>query len=447
VGAIEQTAPRSGRERAWTEEAVGWTVATCFRPLHALMTEPALLFLFTMAVMLFRPADYRFHSYDKFAFVFLIFVLLLRSWTLRIPVRIAGPLVLPMCGLLALALYDALSQPYDPETWGVLAAKWLVPLGLYVLAAHIFEDARSRRQFEIFALLVLTYLCVIAILFMVGATDYIFPRYILDEGLGIHADRARGPFLQAVANGLALNMLGLLAMDSFRRHRLAKLPAILLLVALPLAIVATKTRAVWLSFAGSILWLMFFSPSRCLRRTCLCLVLGGAVALTALLSFGESHMPLRDRLEETGPVSFRMAVYQAGWEMFLKKPLAGWGSLAMQTELSNRITEFHQEQFFFHNTYLEILVEYGVVGLALYAWVVVALFRLGRKRPGTHSPVGNFPDAQFRSLWPLIVVVYLVNGCFVVMNYQFVNGLLFTLAGMLTAQNRRDREEMNALPT
>jgi len=408
------------------------------------MTEPALLFLFTMAVMLFRPADYRFHSYDRFAFVLLIFVVLLRSWSMQVPLRLAGPVILPLFGLLALALYDALSQPYDPETWGVLAAKWLVPLSLYVLARHIFEDDRSRRHFEIFSLLALSYLCVIAILFMVGATDFIFPRYILDEGIGIHADRARGPFLQAVANGLALNMLGLLAMDSFRRHRLPKLPAILLFIALPLAIVATKTRAVWLSFAGSILWLMFFSPSRCLRRTCLCLVLGGGLSLIAVLSFGDSHMPLRDRLEESGPVSFRMAVYQAGWEMFLKKPLSGWGSLAMQTELSNRITDFHQEQFFFHNTYLEILVQYGVLGLALYAWVIVDLFRLGRKRC-LRSLAGTFPDAQFRSLWPLIVVVYLVNASFVVMNYQFVNGILFTMAGILVAQNRRDQEEMNAL--
>ncbi|MGO9124946.1 MAG: O-antigen ligase family protein [Terriglobales bacterium] len=409
------------------------------------MAAPALLFLFTMTVMLFRPADSRFHSYDRFAFVLLIVVVLLRSWTMQVPIRIAGPVIWPMLPLLVLALYDALSQPYDPETWGVLAAKWLVPLGLYLLAGHIFEDARSRRQFEVFALLVLSYLCVIAILFMVGATDFIFPRYILDEGLGIHADRARGPFLQAVANGLALNMLGLLAMDSFRRERFSKPSAVLLLAALPLAIVATKTRAVWLSFAGSILWLMFASPSRRLRRTCLCLVLGGGLGLAALLSLGNSHMSLRERLEESGPVTFRMAVYQAGWEMFLQKPLSGWGSFAMQTELSNRITDFHQEQFFFHNTYLEILVQYGVVGLALYGWVVIDLFRVGRKRPGARSPAGTFPDAQFRSLWPVIMVVYLVNASFVVMNYQFVNGILFTLAGMLTAQNRRDREEMNAL--
>jgi len=33
-----------------------------------------------------------------------------------------------------------------------------------------------------------------------------------------------------------------------------------------------------------------------------------------------------------------------------------------------------------------------------------------------------------------------VNATFVVMNYQFVNGLLFTMAGMLSAQNRRELE-------
>jgi O-antigen ligase len=321
----------------------------------------------------------------------------------------------------------------------------LVPLGLYLLAGHIFEDARSRRQFEVFTLLVLGYLCVIAILFMVGATDFILPRYILDESLGIHADRARGPFLQAVANGVALNMLGLIALDSFRRHRLPKVPAVLLLAALPLAIVATKTRAVWLSFAGSILWLMFFSPSRCLRRTCMCLVLGGGLGLITTIALGNSQSSLQDRLEESGPIAFRMAVYEAGWEMFQQKPLTGWGSLAMQSELSTRISDFHQEQFFFHNTYLETLVQYGLVGLAFYGWLIVDLFRLARKRPGLHSPSGTFPDAQFRSLWPLLLLVYLVNASFVVMNYQFVNGVLFTLAGMLAAQNRRDQQEMNVL--
>jgi hypothetical protein len=37
-------------------------------------------------------------------------------------------------------------------------------------------------------------------------------------------------------------------------------------------------------------------------------------------------------------------------------------------------------------------------------------------------------------LWPVVLAVYLLNASAVVMNYQFVNGLLFTLAGILAAR-------------
>ena len=87
---------------------------------------------------------------------------------------------------------------------------------------------------------------------------------------------------------------------------------------------------------------------------------------------------------------------------------------------------------------LEIAVEHGSLGLALYAWMVFDLFRLGRKRVASAAPPeGMFLDEQFREIWPVLVAVYLINASLVVMNYQFVNGLLFTLAGMLASQNRR----------
>ena len=171
----------------------------------------------------------------------------------------------------------------------------------------------------------------------------------------------------------------------------------------------------------------------------------GAMGLVACVSVADSNR-LADRLEDRSPVEFRMAVYQAGWEMFLKKPLAGWGAGDMQTELSKRISDFHQEQFFFHNTYLEIAVQYGLVGLLLYLWIVVDLFKLGRNFNRAGSSIdSSFLDQQFRGLWPLLLGVYLLNGVFVVMNYQFVNGFLFALAGLLAAQNRCNAEvELNA---
>jgi O-antigen ligase len=421
--------------------ALAWTIGACFRPLQVLIAAPALLFLVTLGLMLFHPPDFHFHSIDRVAFGLLILVVLLRACVLRQPLRFGDPVAWPMLALLALAFYGVVSKPNDAETWSLFAAKWLVPFALYHLAAYIFNDEHSLRQFETFSLIVLGYLSLTAIFFMIDAKQFIFPRYILDEGLGYHADRARGPFLQAVANGVALNLLGLVALNSFRRKRLRGALALLFLAALPLAIGATKTRAVWLSFAVSILALLFLSPSRRLRRACLCFVVAGGVGLAAMVTLSDRNASLTDRLEERGPVMFRMAVYQAGWEMFLKKPLAGWGATDMQTELSKRISDFHQDQFFFHNTYLEIVVQYGLVGLLLYVWIVVDLFKLGRSRnrPGfsTHS---SFLDQEFRTLWPVLLGVYLLNGSFVVMNYQFVNGFLFTVAGLLVAQNRRNAE-------
>lgn len=184
-----------------------WAVVSAFRPLHALMAAPAILFLTTLTVMLFRPPDLQFYWLDRVAFLLLLFVVLMQVVTLRRRATIASPVLWPMLALLLLGLGRLLAQPYDPQSWSVFAAKWVVPFILYHLAGSVFDNAASLHQFEIFMLVVLGYLCLIAILFLFGAKDLIFPRYILDESLGLHADRARGPFLQAVANGVTLNLL------------------------------------------------------------------------------------------------------------------------------------------------------------------------------------------------------------------------------------------------
>jgi O-antigen ligase len=423
-----------------------WTGVVAFRPLHALMAGPSWFFLATLTVMLFRPPDLQLYWLDRAAFLLLAFVVLLRALVLRQSLSVAGPVTWPMLGLLVLSLSCVLAQPYDPQNWSMFAAKWAVPFVLYHLAGFVFDDAGSLRRFETFALIVLGYLSLIAILFLFNATEWIFPRYILDDSLGIHADRARGPFLQAVANGVTLNLLGLIALDSFRRHRLRGVLALSFVIAWPLAVLATKTRAVWLSFGGSVLALLVLSSRRRVRLACLGLVVASGLGVVAAVNFGDLDISLADRLAERGPVEFRLAVYRAGWEMFLEKPLSGWGAENLQPELAKRISDFHQEAFFFHNTYLEIGVEHGLLGLGLYLWMLIDLFRLGRRQCGNASPDGSFLDQQFRSLWPLLVAVYVVNASFVVMSYQFVNGLFFTLAGMLAAQNRRAAAQFHVLP-
>jgi putative inorganic carbon (hco3(-)) transporter len=345
-----------------------------------------------------------------------------------------------MLGLTLLALARVTSHSFDSETWSLLAAKFIVPFSLFHLAQLTFCDEAALRKFELFSLVVLAYLSFVSIAFLVGAKSWIWPEFILDESLGYHADRARGPFLQAVANGVSLNLLGLLAFHSWRRGTLRGIRAVVLLGAVPLAIVATMTRAVWLSFAGTMAILLWRAGR--LRNAVFAIVLlaAGGFALCDCLNLGDA---LSDRLQERGPVDFRKAVYEGSWQMFLERPWTGWGVNQMPEELARHVSGYRESVLYPHNTYLELLVEHGLIGLSLYAWLMWELLKL---RKGVHRRDGrdSFLDVDFRGLWPLLLAVYWVNASVVVMNYQFVNGFIFTLGGMLEGQ-RRSAERRGAL--
>jgi hypothetical protein len=78
-------------------------------------------------------------------------------------------------------------------------------------------------------------------------------------------------------------------------------------------------------------------------------------------------------------------------------------------------------------------VEQGLIGFGFYAWMMVGLFRLSRRNNAVHP--------AFRRVWPILLVVYLLNATFVVINYQFVNALLFTIGGILAGHNRSQIDE------
>jgi putative inorganic carbon (hco3(-)) transporter len=417
----------------------GRAVGVALWPLHALTAAPVLLFLAALTAMLLRHPDVQFYEIDRVAFGLLVVSVACRAVVCRPPFLMERA-TWPMAGLTLLAVISVIGQPFDHEAWSLLASKFIVPFALFHFAGLVFTEEKHFRQFELFALIVLGYLSFTAIAFLGGARELIFPRFILDESLGFHADRARGPLLQAVANGVSLNILGVLALHAYRRakSRGGRFALAALLASAPIAILATMTRAVWMSFAGTVLALVFISKSRSLRRVCLGLVLVGMFAVGVVLGSPELGGALTDRVGERGPVDYRAAVYAGGWQMFLERPLAGWGFHQMPDALPRYVSGYKEKVLYPHNTYLELLVEQGVPGLALYLWLMWELWRLGRG-PVPAGGKKGFLDRQFYCLWPILLLVYWANAMMVVMSYQFVNGLLFTMAGMLAAQRRRAR--------
>lgn len=420
--------------RATTWEAASrgaWSLAgLTLRPLHLGVAFPSILYVATLAASLFRPPSLDLPQIDRIAFLLLFFFVVLRTLATRDRIPYVPLITLPMLGLTALAVVRAQRDPFDAQTWSLVAGKFVVPFILFHLALLVFRDAREQKHFAIFVIVVLAYLSLTAVAFLLDARSLVYPKFILDESLGVHAHRARGPFLQAVANGVSLNMLGILVLVLAPKHRKIVL---LLWLALPLAILATMTRAVWISFAASTVVLAFRLGDRCLRRASVAATLVGLFALLAIAVGGSSFASaVRDRTEERGPVEARLAVYEAGWQMVQEHPLSGWTAGTMYAELAQRMQGYRLRQYYIHNTYLSMLLEFGLPGLLLYGILLVGLFRLARAGDGDgisrRGAVSNL-----RRVWPILLGVYLFNACFVDMVYQFVNGLLFTAAGILCA--------------
>ena len=419
----------SSRATTWGPVAgsPGWfAFGLLLRPLQLGLAFPSVLYLAAMTVFLFRPPDLDFYHADRIALGVLIFFVALRSLALRERIPFVAGLSLPMLGLVVLAVVRASREPFDAQTWSLVASKFVVPFVLLHVAILVFRDVSARRHFEIFVILALAYLAFTAVAFLANTQSLIVPKFILDESLGIHADRARGPFLQAVANGMSLNILGILAIVLTQKHRGIVL---LLWLVLPLAVLATMTRAVWISFAVSTVALGFRLGVPYLRRACLGFALAGLIfGLAISLMDNSAANALRDRTAERGPVEARMAVYDAAWGMFQERPLTGWTAGGMYSELARRMQGYHLRSFYVHNTYLSLLTEFGIPGLVLYGILFFNLFRLGRT--GTAADESP-PISTLRKAWPILLGVYLFNAFFVDIVYQFVIGLMFTDAGML----------------
>lgn len=420
-------------EFAFTE----WVSKISLLSIQILISHPCFLFLLALTAMLLGHPDVRFYEIDRIAFVVLVAVVAARAVVLRERLFVFERASWPMLAITVLMLASVAGQSFDRETWSLLASKFIVPFAMFHIAGLVFNNETQLRRFEIYSLLVLIYLSITAIAFLLGLNFLIFPRFILDASIGAHADRARGPLLQAVANGVSLNLLALLALQSYRRTKARKIWIAIALYWVPIAILATMTRAVWLAFAGTLLALPFVLRSAGLRRLYVALGMVALAGIALALSSGQLGGELSDRLKENGPVEFRQAVYAGAWEMFLQRPILGWGFHQMPDELPHHVVGYNGEKILFpHNTYLELLAENGLLGFALYIWLMWELWRLSRAAVPVAEKHG-FLNEDLHRLWPMMLAVYWFNAAAVVMSYQFVNALVFTVAGMLAGQRRR----------
>ena len=188
--------PACVRVRVSVENASARMLRAFFLPLQLLLAFPSLVFLGMLGVMLFRPPNLELYWLDRIAFGLVVLITMMRALLLRQDLRLPSA-AWPMLALGTLVMAEIVLRPFDSTTWSVVAAKFVVPYALFYLAGLVFDNSGSLAWLEKFGLAVLAYLSFTAIMSLAKLPELVFPRFILDESIGIHADRARGPFLQA----------------------------------------------------------------------------------------------------------------------------------------------------------------------------------------------------------------------------------------------------------
>jgi O-antigen ligase len=199
---------------------------------------------------------------------------------------------------------------------------------------------------------------------------------------------ALGQNANSAAMILAAGMVALIGLTFAQQHK--GLTRIVLAAALGtligFAVLETGSRGGLLSLLGGMLVFGLAADTMQLRiRNALI----GAIAI-ALLIVGTLHLPMmKNRLEDSmrnGNMAGREQLYPALWEMFLEKPVLGWGPVTNTFELAARIGERERPARAAHNIVLELLTATGLVGAIPFlvgAWLCVR--DAWRARRGPHA--------------------------------------------------------------
>lgn len=346
---------------------------------------------------------------------------------------------------IALAAVYAIVSAVLAETIDDRAARFalldrygFVPFALFCTAPVAFATERQRRILLGTLVAMGGYLSFTAFAERIGVDALVVPNYITDDSVGIHADRARGPFVEAVANGMALFQCGVAAalFGYLTPDRRARILAAAIVAASALSLLFTLTRSVWIGSSAALV--VAFLSARELRRYLLPVALLVVVAVSvALAAIPGLSGDISARRADQVPVWDRRNSNNAALEMLKDRPLLGFGWFTFAEHSADfmrlgpdyPLTRTGLEE---HNVFLSNAVELGLVGLILWGGALALAIggAILRRGPPELRP--------WRIALVAIAVQWLVIANFVPLGYALPTAMLWLWAGLVYPPARRD---------
>jgi O-antigen ligase len=311
----------------------------------------------------------------------------------------------------------------------------LIPLACFLLAPVVFDTPRRRAILLGFLVACGAYLGLTALAESAGGDALVWPRYIADASVGIHADRARGPFVSAPAMGTALWACAVAASMLVAAPPRPWVRTVGLTVAAlcALGVFLTLTRTVWVG--AVVATVVTFGLTRGLRPYLVPAALAGALLVVgAMATLPGLADRARERQGDEAPIWDRRNSNTAALRMLNARPLLGFG----WDRFEEASPPYYRQAFDYpltavgevHNVFLSNLAELGLIGTSL--WLVALLVAVGA--PLVRPPPGGLHP--WRVGLVAMATLWVIAAAFDPLPYVFPNLLLWTWAGVLWVRPR-----------
>lgn len=309
----------------------------------------------------------------------------------------------------------------------------IVPFLAFCAAPYAFREARHRNALVTTLVGLGAYLGATAFFERIGPHALVFPRYILDPNVGLHADRARGPFVESAANGCVIAMCAAACAVAILTWRgRARLWAAIALALCFVGSFLTLTRSAWIALA--LAGVVILISQRRLWRYALPAGAVAVLAVGALMLLPGVSSQTEARAADESPVWDRANLVTASIGILEDRPLTGigWARFAEASPEYFRQADTYPQQgegLVVHNVPLLYATELGLPGflvwLATAGLALVAPLFL-RRRVGRDV-------ANQRTLHAAVLTAWFTVGMFAPLSQALPTLLVFLTAGILSA--------------
>lgn len=267
--------------------------------------------------------------------------------------------------------------------------------------------------------------------FSIGGDPWV---YLLREGVL----RAKGPVGNSIALGYVL-MIGVAAYAATRAAVSSRFLRWSVAAALMAGLAATVSRGPWVGTVVVLLVLTFLGPNSSRRL----LMLSGAslcaILLLAVTPWGQSfsrYLPFVGEVE-TGSIDYRSRLLDVSLEVLAEKPW--FGDIFYLNNPKMETMRQGQGIIDMVNTYLQVALPFGLVGLSLFLGAFgLALFAANRRRARADTDTELIGRALIAAVAGALVTIFTVSSISVIPTLYWV------LAGLLVAYARLPERHFSA---